>query len=48
MVVITAEFDAFINENVSVEVAEYFEVAVLNFTSIVVNVLVMAMLLITT
>lgn len=48
LVVITAEFDAFIKKNVSVDVAEYLHVAVLNCTSIVVNAVDMRILLITT
>jgi hypothetical protein len=43
-----AEFEAFRNIKVKVEVAEYLEVAVLNCTSMVVKGAEMAILLITT
>ncbi len=48
MVVIVTEFDAFMNIKVSVDVAEYLDVAVLNCTSIVVKAAEMRILLITT
>jgi hypothetical protein len=47
-VVITAEFEALKKENCKVDLAEYFEVAVLNCIYIVVKTAEMAMLLMTT